>query len=405
LSDKHAIALTRQALSLAAAGASRRAIAAGLGLSHRRVQTILTGAAFASNGVQRTFIPRERDADWPSVAAALEAGSTLKAEHLKYATSAPAPFSLTNFWRRLEAWQACRLPTPGTKSPGAAVSLSNGVVERRSNEHAAILQRATVRKPLDFGDAYTAPDSGRALEGGLLFIGESGVALQVRTGALAVRYQDGSERIFPRGRHRVRSIILAGAGASVTIEAMRFAIDEGITILVMHRSGEALALLTDAPSVDASAGALELRRAQFAATPRQRLDIARAILTMKIEASALTPHETDVVLRDIAMARSHDDLLMVEARGAMLYWRKYIGFRPRLTDRCPVAWRVFRGRLERHKSQAIPRWARNPTNAALNYAYAVAVSNCTRALVGLGLDPCFGIPSLWRRARPIELVL
>ena len=57
----------------------------------------------------------------------------------------------------------------------------------------------------------------------------------------------------------------------MTIEAMRFAIDEGLTIFVMHRAGEALAVLTDAPTVGVSAHALELRRAQFAATPRQRL--------------------------------------------------------------------------------------------------------------------------------------
>ena len=65
-------------------------------------------------------------------------------------------------------------------------------------------------------------------------------------------------------------------------------------------------------------------------------------------------------------------------------------FRPRLTDRCPAAWSVFRGRLEKRGAQLVPRWARTPCNAALNYGYAVALGNCTRALVGLGLDPSFG---------------
>ena len=89
-------------------------------------------------------------------------------------------------------------------------------------------------------------------------------------------------------------------------------------------------------------------------------------------------------------ARDHAELLIAEAQTARIYWKRYIGFRPRLTDRCPAAWSVFRGRLEKRGKQLIPRWARTPCNAALNYAYAVALGNCPRALVGVGLDPSFG---------------
>ena len=171
---------------------------------------------------------------------------------------------------------------------------------------------------------------------------------------------------------------------------MRFAVDEGITIFVMHRAGEALAVLTDAPTVDASAHALELRRAQLAATLRQRLEVARAILTMKIQACELSEHETQEALRNVPYARDHADLLIAEAQTARVYWRRYVGFRPRLTDRCPTAWSVFRGRLEKRGGRLVPRWARTPCNAALNYGYAVTLGNCTRALVGLGFDPSFG---------------
>jgi CRISP-associated protein Cas1 len=171
---------------------------------------------------------------------------------------------------------------------------------------------------------------------------------------------------------------------------MRFAIDEGITILVMHRAGEALAVLTDAPTTDTCAHALELRRAQFATAPKQRLEIARAILTMKVEACELAEAETEEALRSVTKARDHNELLIAEAQTAKIYWRRYVGFRPRLTDRCPAAWSVFRSRLEKRGKQLAPRWARTPCNAALNYGYAVALGNCTRALVGLGLDPSFG---------------
>jgi CRISPR-associated endonuclease Cas1 len=246
--------------------------------------------------------------------------------------------------------------------------------------------------PASAGNVETdgALSGGSPLEGGLLFISERDTALQIRKGALCVRYRDGVERTFPRGRHRVRSIILASPGANVTVEAMRFAIDEGTTIFVMHRAGEALAVLTDAPSVDTSARSLELRRAQLAAGPKQRLEIARAILAMKIEACELADGEMQDALRSVAGARDHSELLIAEAQTARVYWRRYVGFRPRLTDRCPAAWSVFRGRLEKRGAQLVPRWARTPCNAALNYGYAVALGNCTRALVGLGLDPSFG---------------
>jgi CRISPR/Cas system-associated endonuclease Cas1 len=159
--------------------------------------------------------------------------------------------------------------------------------------HREVAAKLRLQSEIRFSPANAAPETedrgdvlsgGAPLEGGLLFISEPDTALQIRRGALCVRYRDGVERTFPRGRHRLRTVMLASPGANVTIEAMRFAIDEGITIFVMHRAGEALAVLTDAPTVDASAHALELRRAQFAADPKQRLEVARAILAMKVEA-------------------------------------------------------------------------------------------------------------------------
>jgi CRISPR-associated endonuclease Cas1 len=50
------------------------------------------------------------------------------------------------------------------------------------------------------------------------------------------------------------------------------------------------------------------------------------------------------------------------------------------------------GICQRGEQDADTRTAteRTPCNAALNYGYAVTLGNCTRALVGLGLDPSFG---------------
>jgi CRISPR-associated endonuclease Cas1 len=401
--DSVAVGLTRDVLLLRSAGSSRRAIATALDLSQRRVQTILNGAAPGVQIERKAFTARERDADYASVEAALRAGSTLRAEYLRYSTCCPAPYSYTSFWRRFEDWL--------DSQPDPRIAPWSSPAERASRKHAIrsdgkVAAKLRLRSEIRVSPANTCDDNhrridareescdtamgGSPLEGGLLFISEPDTALQIRKGALCARYRDGVERTFPRGRHRVRSIILASPGANVTIEAMRFAIDEGITIFVMHRAGEALAILTDAPTVDATAHALELRRAQFAAHPKQRLEVARAILAMKVEACELSEGETQDTLQSVTKARDHNELLIAEAQTARVYWRRYVGFRPRLTDRCPAAWSVFRGRLEKRGKQLVPRWARTPCNAALNYGYAVVLGNCTRALVGLGLDPSFG---------------
>jgi CRISPR-associated endonuclease Cas1 len=395
--------LTRDALLLRSAGSSRRAIATALNLSQRRVQMILDGAAPAVRSEQRPFMMRERDADYASIGAALREGSTMRAEHLRYATLCPAPYSYSYFWRRFEEWLDAQPDPRIAPGPPPTERASRKRAIRSDGKVAAKLR---LRSEIRVSPANTCDDNhrriggreescdtamgGSPLEGGLLFISEPDTALQIRKGALCARYRDGVERTFPRGRHRVRSIILASPGANVTIEAMRFAIDEGITIFVMHRAGEALAILTDAPTMDATAHALELRRAQFAARPKQRLEVARAILAMKVDASELSDGEVQDALQSVTKARDHNELLIAEAQTAKIYWRRYIGFRPRLTDRCPAAWSVFRGRLEKRGQQLLPRWARTPCNAALNYGYAVVLGNCTRALVGLGLDPCFG---------------
>ena len=397
--------LTRDVLLLRSAGSSRRAIAAALNLSHRRVQTILNGAAPGVQSERKAFTARERDADYVSVEAALRAGSTLRAEYLRYSICCPSPYSYTSFWRRFEDWLDSQ-PDPGVVvvSPPA----ERAARKRAIRSDGKVAAKLRLQSEIPISPANTCDDNhggsdrsqreeccdtatgGSPLERGLLFISESDTALQIRKGALCVRYRDGVERTFPRGRHRVHSIILASPGANVTIEAMRFAIDEAITIFVMHRAGEAFAVLTDAPTLDASAHALELRRAQLAAPPKQRLEVARAILAMKVEACELSEDETQAALQSVTKARDHSELLIAEAHTAKIYWRSHVGFKPRLTDRCPAAWSVFRGRLEKRGTQLVPRWARSPCNAALNYGYAIALGNCTRALVGLGLDPSFG---------------
>ena len=264
-----AVRLTRDVLLLRSTGSSRRAIAAALNLSHRRVQTILNGAAPAVRGDPRPFVMRERDADYSSVEAALRAGSTMRAEHLAYATRCPAPYSYSYFWRRFEDWLEAQpdpsprpsletidrgkqdrvsrrgsfgdspktdagaegascgssgLPGGGATSaapsgltgaiggslgfPGLPRGSDDGVGRRRAvGFHDEITAKLRLQSEIRFSPANAAPETedsrdvlsgGAPLEGGLLFISEPDTALQIRKGALCVRYRDGVERTFPR---------------------------------------------------------------------------------------------------------------------------------------------------------------------------------------------------------------
>jgi CRISPR-associated protein Cas1 len=45
------------------------------------------------------------------------------------------------------------------------------------------------------------------------------------------------------------------------------------------------------------------------------------------------------------------------------------------------------------------RNAATPIGAMLNYAFAVALGQCTRAIIGTGMDPCFGFLHVPRQGR------
>jgi hypothetical protein len=124
--NSSAVRLTRDVLLLRSAGSSRRAIAAALNLSQRRVQTILDGVAPAVSNRRKPFVRRERDADYASVDGALRPGSTMRAEHLKYATWCPAPYAYSYFCRRFEDWlEAQPDPRNASSAPPAGDTLSS----------------------------------------------------------------------------------------------------------------------------------------------------------------------------------------------------------------------------------------------------------------------------------------
>ena len=114
----------------------------------------------------------------------------------------------------------------------------------------------------------------------LYYLPEDGVALQMRRGALAARGADGAVRLFEPRVHGLRTILLAGHGASISSEAIRWCAREGVSLYVAERNGECMALFANATFADGRRKALHLRQKQFAAVldPCKRLEIARKII-------------------------------------------------------------------------------------------------------------------------------
>src|SRR6202041_2612513 len=167
---------------------------------------------------RKPFVMRERDADYASLEAALLAGSTMRAEDLKYASSCPAPHAYSYFWRRFEdCLEAQPDPRNASSAPPAGNTLSTSVLptsDRGSlgfpslregggwagRRHAVGL-RGQVAAKLVKAEIHVSPanacdvpsadrtdlvSGGSPLEGGLLFIAEPETALQVRKGALCI---------------------------------------------------------------------------------------------------------------------------------------------------------------------------------------------------------------------------
>jgi hypothetical protein len=116
---------------------------------------------------------------------------------------------------------------------------------------------------------------------------------------LCVRFRDRAERLFQPGEHRLKTVILAASGGSVTVEAIRWCEAARVGVLIANRDNEAFSLFASSPVMTAKIkhGATALRRKQFATSA---LKIARLIIGQKIKS-----YDLDQTNRRAATASRH----------------------------------------------------------------------------------------------------
>lgn len=229
-----------------------------------------------------------------------------------------------------------------------------------------------------------------------------GASVRVDRGHLILEDGVGATRRygrFARVRHGIKRVVAIGSDGSVSLAALRWLADQNAAFVMLERNGKVLA--TTGP---VSPSDVRLRRAQSLAHETGiALKIARELIEQKLvgqqrvlkhffrESSA-----SEVIAearRLVGHAKSNEEILRWEARGAHAYWNAMrdlpVSFNKADSMKIPEHWKSFGSRVSPLTNS--PRLAVNPANAILNYLYAILESESRLALASLGLDPGIGV--------------
>lgn len=239
-----------------------------------------------------------------------------------------------------------------------------------------------------------------------------GLTVRVHHGHLVL--EDGigrhrRQRRYSRAQRTLRRLVILGHTGYITLEALRWCADVGITVLHLDSDGAVLTVHGSGGTDDA-----RLRRAQASAPSSPvGLEITRGLLTAKLGGQAAVAEEflhapaVGTFVRNLRQQLGEaGDLLRcrdLEARASNAYfgaWSVDCRFAKRDAQRVPLHWTVFTARSSPlHRSGRSPRSAADPVNALLNYGYALAETECRLAALAVGLDPGLGVVHTDRKNR------
>jgi len=210
------------------------------------------------------------------------------------------------------------------------------------------------------------------------------------------------KRCFPRSNRTVRRLVILGRTGSITLAALRWCCDVGLSVSIVDPDGS-LTALTAAPNPHDA----RLRRAQaLAAGTDVGLTIARTLVHTKITGHAeVLQHKLDQPavaqqLRDLATELPSvgdiERLRETESHAAKAYfavWTSQVRarFATRERGRVPEHWTIAGARRSVLANGTSPRKAADPVNALLNYGYALGESVARHACQVVGLDPALGV--------------
>ncbi len=236
---------------------------------------------------------------------------------------------------------------------------------------------------------------------GVLTIYGFGVRVRMQAGHLEIEDGIGQERRkirLARVGHRLQRLVCLSEDGCVTLSALRWLADQDAAFVLLNRNGKVLTVCGRASPSDS-----RLKRSQALAHQNGKaLEISRELIRAKLEGQERVVREqlkdcaaSELIARfreRLADADSLDTIRHLEAQAAAKYWNAWsdvpVLFPRQDAKRVPDHWLRFGARHSPLTGQ--PRLAVNPPNAILNYAFALAESECRLALAACGLDPSMG---------------
>lgn len=243
-----------------------------------------------------------------------------------------------------------------------------------------------------------------------------GNSLVVRNGFTHYPQSKREIRFTPRHPRLPGRVVLLNCDGAVSIPALTWLAQESVPVVLLDWRGNiAGSLVGDL----VAHGDPELRRRIDTVTDTQSADLARFLIERKLTAQiatvekfppsilrAETRHRIEKDIRSLSSATTVDVIRLIEARAALVYFR--------LWTRLPIRWKGLGRRpvpaewlsigLRGSAIGETNRHASHPTNAILNYAYAVLQSQVAIVCAPLGLDARAGVLHARRPRRP-SLVL
>jgi len=282
-----------------------------------------------------------------------------------------------------------------------------------------------------------------------LVISGYGCALRVKNDALIVfpgkthKDQTQTTVTLHRGVHTIKHIILLSDKGLVTLDAIKWSGEQGITIMMVDGHGHLLQSLPPDNESDA-----KLRQAQYRAIDTGLdVHITREIIRMKTEQQIMTlkalpshplidgpyvivdgrkatikvtgeldygdfiwqPFEEALVT--LPYVNDVNAIELIEARLAITYWYYFLGiplnWKESDKKKIPLHWLYCTQRISPFSGNKNAQRAINPFHAVLNYAYAILAGQCRQALISQGFDAAKGFlhaPVLHRDSLVFDLM-
>lgn len=254
------------------------------------------------------------------------------------------------------------------------------------------------------------------IKNGVAVVSGTGPAIRVDGNKLVIR--DGPQDVKPlvltraEASRRLRHVVLlARAGGNLTIPALRWLHDTNTAFSIIDFDGE-IVLANGSHGTDKP----DLRRAQAVtcsgAFPALSVAIVRELLVVKLRGQSMVARfigaaevadAIDDLITETARENKPKKLMVGEALGALAYWKAWEDLPVRFARANPPRldhngrWRPGRheewSRFGPRSSLLTnkPHRATRPSQAVLNFLYAILRAEMTIALYAAGLDPGIGL--------------